>query len=70
MVADKQNSTVNVDVYYESLCPDSIYFITKELGPIYDQLKSVLKINLYPFGKASVSVNCVVEMNAGQYPTQ
>ncbi|XP_058796076.1 GILT-like protein 1 [Phymastichus coffea] len=52
-VAGQQKSIVNVDVYYESLCPDSIYFITKELGPIYDQLKSVLKVNLYPFGKAT-----------------
>ncbi|XP_058796077.1 GILT-like protein 1 [Phymastichus coffea] len=52
-VTAQQNAVVNVDIYYESLCPDSIYFITKELAPVYDELKSFMRVNLVPFGKAS-----------------
>ncbi|XP_001602519.1 GILT-like protein 1 [Nasonia vitripennis] len=44
---------LTVDVYYESLCPDSVYFITKELAPAYNDLKSIINVNFVPFGKAS-----------------
>ncbi|XP_011505223.1 PREDICTED: gamma-interferon-inducible lysosomal thiol reductase-like [Ceratosolen solmsi marchali] len=52
--AVKPNKTlINVEVYYESLCPDSIYFITRELAPAYPHLKDFLHLKLVPFGKAS-----------------
>ncbi|XP_014203353.1 GILT-like protein 1 [Copidosoma floridanum] len=45
---------LNVDVYYETLCPDSMYFITKQLTPAFNGgLKDHLNVNLVPFGKAS-----------------
>jgi interferon gamma-inducible protein 30 len=43
-----------VEVLYESLCPDSIYFITRELGSVYADLKDFIDLKLVPFGKASV----------------
>lgn len=42
-----------MDVLYESLCPDSIKFIEKQLGPLYDEFKQHLEINFVPFGKSS-----------------
>ncbi|XP_017482623.1 PREDICTED: GILT-like protein F37H8.5 [Rhagoletis zephyria] len=47
---------IDVTILYESLCPDSINFMTKQLAPAYDKLKANLNINLVPFGK-SRSVN-------------
>lgn len=54
---------VQVDVYYEALCPDSVNFIRRELYPSYRKLKDNIKLNLVPFGKASVSKTC---RNTGQ----
>lgn len=44
---------VPVAVYYETLCPDSIKFITSQLYPVYTSgLKSRLNVTLVPYGKA------------------
>ncbi|KAK5650808.1 hypothetical protein RI129_001837 [Pyrocoelia pectoralis] len=45
--------TLHVAVYYESLCPDSIRFITKQLEPAYKHIGSNLEVDLVPYGKAS-----------------
>lgn len=50
------NKQVKVDVYYESLCPDSIGFIAEQLKPIYKELKNHLDVTFVPFGKSSVSL--------------
>nr|ATU82950.1 secreted Thiol reductase-like protein [Pristhesancus plagipennis] len=43
-----------VTVYYESLCPDSIKFITMQLFPAWEtELKSYMNLTLVPFGKAN-----------------
>ena len=47
--------TVNIQVYYESLCPDSINFITKQLYPTYQALGNYMDIEFIPFGNADVS---------------
>ena len=45
-----------MSVYYESLCPDSIRFVTKQLYPSWKHFgKDILKVDLNPFGKANVS---------------
>lgn len=49
--------TVTLDVYYESLCPDSIRWFKKQLLPSYDALKDHLALTFVPYGKASVSRN-------------
>jgi len=46
--------TVDVRVYYEALCPDSIKFITKQMWPAWQKLKDHgLNIDFVPYGKAS-----------------
>jgi len=41
-----------VTVYYESLCPDSRYFVLKQLLPAYKEGSALMDINLVPYGKA------------------
>ena len=53
----KAETNVKVDVYYETLCPDSIGFLVRQLIPSYDSLSSIIQLNLIPFGKAEVSEN-------------
>nr|XP_027203806.1 GILT-like protein 1 [Dermatophagoides pteronyssinus] len=45
-------SKIKVDVYYETLCPDSIQFLLRQLVPNYDRIKDKADLRLYPFGKA------------------
>ncbi|KAG7167720.1 Gamma-interferon-inducible lysosomal thiol reductase-like 1 [Homarus americanus] len=44
--------TLHVEVYYEALCPDSRYFIMKQLTPAYEKLHKIMHIALVPYGKA------------------
>lgn len=43
---------VNVTVMYESYCKDCSWFITKELVPVYKQLRKHLILEMVPFGRA------------------
>jgi len=46
--------TVHLDVYYESLCPDSMRFIVDQLHPVKSgPLGRFIDVQLIPFGKAS-----------------
>ncbi|EFX72165.1 hypothetical protein DAPPUDRAFT_308544 [Daphnia pulex] len=47
----------NLDVYYESLCPDSRAFLVNQLAPQWKSLSSFVNLRLIPFGKASFSQN-------------
>ena len=50
-----------MSVYYESLCPDSIRFVTQQLYPNWLHFGSeILTVDLNPFGKANVSIECSV----------
>lgn len=40
-------------MYYESLCPDSQAFITKQLYPTMQLLKDFVDLKLIPFGKST-----------------
>ena len=46
---------VKINVYYESLCPDSKEFITQQLGPVYQKFKKYLEVELIPYGNANTS---------------
>lgn len=48
-----QSSLLKVSIYYESLCPDSINFITNQLYPSYDNFKDRIQLDFVPYGKAS-----------------
>lgn len=50
----KETEKVKVSVYYEALCPDSKFFITYQLVPVFGELKDFLIIDLVPYGKAEV----------------
>ena len=44
---------VHLELYWESLCPDSIRFIVKQLKPAFEKVKDIFAIKLYPYGKAT-----------------
>jgi len=52
----KESPKVKVDVYYETLCPDSIQFIRRQLYPTFNKIGEIMDITLIPFGKAEVSL--------------
>jgi len=51
---DVYSQPVQVDVYFESLCPDSQEFIAKQLWPTFQELydSKIFKLSLYPYGNA------------------
>lgn len=44
--------TTRIKLYYESLCPYSIAFITEQLWPTYIRMGYLMDVELYPFGNA------------------
>ncbi|XP_071450061.1 GILT-like protein 1 [Hetaerina americana] len=48
-------STVHVDIYYESLCPDSMAFITKQFYPTYKKMAKYMKVNFIPYGNSNTT---------------
>lgn len=55
---DHEDHRVQVDVYYESLCPDSIKFFTKQLYPsLQGNLSSFVTLALIPYGKSTHTTN-------------
>lgn len=44
-------------IYYESLCPDSFRFISKQLGAAYLILMDSIDVEFIPFGKSEVRQN-------------
>ena len=53
--SDTPATSVKLSVYYESMCPDSIRFITTQLFSNWKYFGSdVLNVDLHPFGKSNV----------------
>lgn len=46
---------MQVVVYYEALCPDSRYFVLKQLVPTYEKLHTIMTISFVPYGKAQTT---------------
>ncbi|XP_044316669.1 gamma-interferon-inducible lysosomal thiol reductase [Drosophila rhopaloa] len=46
---------VVVMVFYEALCPDSKYFLTRQLLPTFKVASSIMEVKLAPYGKARTS---------------
>lgn len=54
-VADDE--LLNIEVYYESLCPDCQNFVTLQLYPTWKKLGKYFNPDLKPFGKAEATPN-------------
>ncbi len=54
-IMNQTKNVVNVDVYYESLCSDSMRWIVNQFVPSYSELKRHIHVTLVPYGKATVS---------------
>ena len=51
----RADPSVKLSVHYESLCPDSIRFVTTQLFPSWQHFgEDILQLDLNPFGKANV----------------
>jgi interferon gamma-inducible protein 30 len=51
-----EHHRVNVAVYYESLCPDSIKFFTQQLYPsLQGNLSKYVNLTLLPYGKSTTT---------------
>ncbi|XP_063924211.1 GILT-like protein 1 [Zophobas morio] len=54
--ANHDHHRVNVAVYYESLCPDSIKFFTQQLYPsLQGNLSQYVNLTLLPYGKSKTT---------------
>ena len=47
---------MNVEVYYEVLCPDSRYFVLKEFYPAWKKVGEIIDVHFKPYGKAHVRI--------------
>ncbi|XP_072382601.1 GILT-like protein 1 [Diabrotica undecimpunctata] len=53
---DHEHHSVNVSVYYESLCPDSKKFFTQQLYPsLQGNLSDFVNLTLVPYGKSTMT---------------
>jgi len=53
---DGSSNTAKVEVYYESLCPDSIKFLNSSLREVWGdaELRKRMSLHLYPFGNGEL----------------
>jgi hypothetical protein len=57
-VVAAENGKVRVEVYYESLCPDSVGFLMNQLAPAFKEgLLVGAAVTLVPYGNAKVAAN-------------
>merc|ERR1712180_317387 len=47
--------SLNIDLYYESLCPDSTRFIADQIPETWSALKEDISINFVPYGFAKTT---------------
>ncbi|XP_076645060.1 uncharacterized protein LOC143354682 [Halictus rubicundus] len=63
VTADEVSNKIDVDVYYESLCPDSKRWIRVQLAESYHVIKDYIRLNLIPYGKATQ----LIDSSTGQW---
>jgi interferon gamma-inducible protein 30 len=56
VIEKEKTEKILVTVYYEALCPDSRYFITKQVVPTFNSIKDYIELQLIPYGKAETKV--------------
>lgn len=50
--SNESDDKVNVDLYYEVLCPDSRAFVLYQLYPAWESMGDIFRVNFIPYGKA------------------
>lgn len=50
-----QTLPISIEVFYESLCSDSVNFVQNQLVPVYNKLNKFLNVSFIPFGQGNVS---------------
>ncbi|KAJ7959871.1 Gamma interferon inducible lysosomal thiol reductase [Quillaja saponaria] len=60
---------ISLEVYYESLCPDSTSFFVNYLGKLFEdeELISILDLKLIPYGNARIGPNNTITCQHGQF---
>ena len=53
---------VQLGVYYESMCPDSVRFFQEQLWPTWQKTHTIIKLILVPFGNAYVGIHAFCTM--------
>jgi len=48
---------ITITVYYETMCPDSKYFINHQLLPTVEKISGIVNYELIPYGKAKTYEN-------------
>lgn len=51
------SNKLHIAIYYESLCPDSMDFLTNQFAPAYDLFKNHIEVLFVPFGKSGSENN-------------
>ncbi|XP_052869801.1 GILT-like protein 1 [Anopheles cruzii] len=49
------DAPIYVMVFYEALCPDSKYFVLRQLQPAFQRAPSIMEIQFIPYGKATTT---------------
>ena len=50
-----KDNHIFIEIYYESMCPDSKYFIKHQLIPTVEKIPEIIDFRLIPYGKAKVT---------------
>jgi len=58
-VTNNNSSTqhINIEVYYEALCKDSVDFVSKQLLPVYNKLNKFINVTFIPFAQGNITQN-------------
>eukprot|EP00929_Paragymnodinium_shiwhaense_P090967 TRINITY_DN5102_c0_g2_i1.p1 TRINITY_DN5102_c0_g2~~TRINITY_DN5102_c0_g2_i1.p1 ORF type:complete len:340 (-),score=55.58 TRINITY_DN5102_c0_g2_i1:40-1059(-) len=56
VVSGKRATYANLEVYYETKCPDSLNFLNTTMRYLWadDNMRSLLNVSMYPFGNAAM----------------
>ena len=49
-----EDAKLSIEVYYESLCPDSEQFINTQLSSVFEYFQNITNVFLVPYGTAKV----------------
>ncbi|XP_015369445.1 PREDICTED: uncharacterized protein LOC107165627 [Diuraphis noxia] len=54
---------VDIEVYYEALCSDSVKFVSNQLMPTFNKLNKFINVTFIPFAQGNITVNADQTLN-------